>query len=55
MFIVFFLKEEVKDYVPPKAMIEFSRKIQEKKLVQGSREELNNMMPEEVDLEVIHT
>lgn len=45
----------MKDYVPPKAMIEFTRKMQEKRLVQGSREELNNMTPEEVDLEVFIT
>ena len=40
------------EYIPPKKMIEFSRKHQEEKLVKEQEDELRQLTEDEVDLEV---
>ena len=40
------------EYIPPKKMIEFSRKHQEDKLVKEQEDELRQLTEDEVDLEV---
>ena len=40
------------EYIPPKKMIEFSRRHQEDKLVKEQEDELRQLTEDEVDLEV---
>ena len=40
------------EYAPPKKMIEFSRRLQEQRLLQHERAEWEQLAPEQVDLQV---
>lgn len=40
------------DYTPPKKMIEFSRRLQEQRLLQHERANWEHLSPEQVDLQV---